>query len=42
MAAKKKAGSKKKDRAGSFNFGANKKPRKPSGVRVWRGTTYGS
>ncbi len=36
----------------SFNFGANKKPkkkaggakakRKPSGVRVWKGQTYGS
>jgi len=41
MAAKKKSG-KKKDKAGSFNFGANRKPRKPSGVRVWRGQSYGS
>jgi hypothetical protein len=44
MAAKKKQG-KKKDAVGSFNFGLNakpKKPRKKTGPRVWRGTTYGS
>jgi len=44
--AKKKSGTKKpKDKVGDFNFGFNakpKKPRKPSGVRVWRGQSYGS
>jgi hypothetical protein len=35
MAAKKKTGSKKKPRdpVGFFNFGANRKPRKKSGIR---------
>jgi hypothetical protein len=41
----KKKASKKKNAVGSFSFGFNtkpKKPRKPSGVRVWRGQSYGS
>jgi hypothetical protein len=45
MAAKKKTG-KKKDKVGSFNFGANakpKKPRKKTGIRHDRfGNAYGS
>jgi hypothetical protein len=44
VATKKKTGTK-KNAVGSFNFGFNakpRKPRKPSGVRVWRGQSYGS
>lgn len=31
-----------KTKSPSFNFGANKKARKPQGKRTWKGREYGS